>query len=138
MHCIHCGKKLSENSRFCKDCGKSTSERSDPKKIKLPASADEKRIVRKWSWGGFGLGWIYMAGMRTGWLILLFLILNLIPLVNIISMIYLGIEGRKIAWERREWKDFDEYGEVQRKWDVWGIAILILQVLLVIYSVWGE
>jgi len=138
MHCIHCGGKLSDDSKYCKNCGSSTDDKAQKRKIKLPASIDEKRIVRKWSWAGFTLGWAYLLGMRAGWWALLFLILNYIPYVGVIPMIYLGIEGRKIAWEKRNWEDFDEYIDVQRKWDIWGIIIFVILAGLIILGVYSE
>ena len=126
MFCIHCGEENEEDSKYCKNCGKEILET----KQKNPIKEIDNKMVHKWSWGGFTLSWIYLAGMSGGWLILLFLILNFIPIVNLIGAIYLGIEGRKIAWERRKWKDNEEFEIVQQKWDAWGIVIIIVSILI--------
>ena len=49
-----------------------------------------------WSWGGFGLNWIWAIANKT-WIGLL----ALIPCVNIFIAIWLGISGHKLAWQNR-------------------------------------
>lgn len=128
MFCSNCGEKISQNAKFCKKCGDKANADETIVQMQKDIQGNQKEI-RRWSWGGFTLTWIYLVGMNGGWLILLFIILAFIPVVNIIVWIYLGLEGRKIAWERRKWKNFEEFLLVQQKWDMWGIIILVLGIV---------
>jgi hypothetical protein len=77
--------------------------------------------VKKWSWAGFFLTWIW--GIFNGVYISLF---ALIPGVNIIVSIYLGIKGNELAWKNRYWYDVEQLHKSQRKWAIaaWIISIL--------------
>lgn len=84
-------------------------------------------------------GWFYVLFMRAKfWLTILFLISQMIPILNLVSLIYFGIEGRKFAWDNRDWKDFDEFEDTQRKWDTWAIIFLVISILSAILSAWSE
>lgn len=137
MHCEKCGHKISPNDRFCEKCGERS--RENQAKVKVSASMEEKRVIRKWSWGGFVFGWVYFVFMRGRfWLTILLLISQMVPFLNIASLIYLGIEGRKFAWDMRDWKDFDEYEDTQRKWDTWAIIIFALSIISAFASAWNN
>ncbi len=83
--------------------------------------------LKKWNWAAAGLPIIW--GMYHGvWLSFI----TLIPYVNWIWWIIMGLEGNKWAWEKRYWKSVDEFKEAQRKWQVWGIIFFFLPVIVVI------
>ena len=129
MFCSDCGEKISPNAQFCKKCGNRAGVDESLVETRKGMQEDQKEIKR-WSWGGFTLTWIYLVGMNGGWLILLFLILAFIPIVNFIAWIYLGLNGRKFAWERRKWKSLEEFILVQQKWDMWGIILFVLSLVI--------
>jgi hypothetical protein len=142
MYCKHCGGEVSGDSKFCSHCGKSSDI--------LPSGADStsfgedkktKKPFQRWSWGAFGLGWIYFCGMRYkywGWLLVLGIFVNGISKIDeagvaiiglivwLIMLIIFGIKGRSMAWESRKWKDEKEFIDTQRKWDIWGIIIFVV------------
>lgn len=46
--------------------------------------------------------------------------------------------GRRLAWNRNEWTDFDEFVRSERKWMPWGVAFFgIVVVVLVVAFVLG-
>ena len=81
--------------------------------------------ARGLSWGGFFLNWIW--GLFNGTYIAL---LALIPLVNIFVVFWLLFKGREMAWQNKRWDSVEHFNKVQRRW---GLAGLILFVLLIVY-----
>lgn len=67
--------------------------------------------IRGWSWGAFWFNWIWAIFNKT-WIGLL----ALIPVVNLIMMVVLGVKGREWAWQNKPWRSIDEFNRVQRKW----------------------
>ena len=88
--------------------------------------------VKGWSWGAFFLSWIWAIGNRT-WIGLL----ALIPYVNIVVMIWLGVKGREMAWKNRAWRDLDHFNSVQKKWSQWGIGLACASFVLGIVAAIG-
>lgn len=93
--------------------------------------AGEDAFVRKWSWGGFFLGFIWALASRLYGLAILFLVLSFIPIVNLILAIYLGIKGRGLVWKSGKWTDMGQFTQRQKLLDK--IGIILFFVLLVIY-----
>ncbi len=89
-----------------------------------------------WSWGGFFLGPLFLAGIR-GYayllLILLFFIPFLGPLVMLAINIFVGIKGREMAASSSLFATRDQYIGFMRGVDKIGIAsfIAFLAVLAV-------
>lgn len=128
MYCENCGKKIPEYSKFCSECGKDINE--EKSKTEQLKEIDITKINR-WSWGGFFLNWVYLIGMKAKWwIIILVFICNSIPVINIASLIYIGLEGRRMAWKQRKWQSFNQYLQVQKKWDIWGFVIFIISLIL--------
>lgn len=82
-----------------------------------------------WSWGGFGLNWIWGIGNKT-----YIALLALIPCVNIFVAIWLGISGHKMAWQNRRFESFEQYRETMKAWNVWGLIIFLVGLAINIIS----
>lgn len=76
--------------------------------------------VKGWNWGAFLLNWIWGLGNRT-----YLALLCLIPGVNIIVAILLGIKGNEWAWNNRDWESVEEFKSVQKTWSVFGVGMLV-------------
>ncbi|HZT44052.1 MAG TPA: GYF domain-containing protein [Chthonomonadaceae bacterium] len=89
-----------------------------------------------WSWGAFGVNWIWCLAHNQVLLGICILILNFIPfiggLVTLGIAIYLGINGNKLAWQKRRYESLQQFQTVERIWGKWGIGLFILSILLVI------
>ncbi|MHB8995980.1 MAG: hypothetical protein ACYC63_12110 [Armatimonadota bacterium] len=84
-----------------------------------------------WSWGAFGLNWIWGIGNKT-----FIALLALIPCVNIFVAIWLGISGHKMAWQNRRFESFEQYKETMKAWNMWGlIAFLVSLVINIIMTI---
>jgi hypothetical protein len=80
--------------------------------------------IKGWNWGAAGLTWIW--GVYHGvWISLLVLI----PLVNIIMLVILGLKGSEWAWKKQPWESVEKFTSSQRKWKPWGIVFFILGIL---------
>lgn len=90
--------------------------------------------VKRWSWGGFLLTWIWGIGNNV-WISLLAL-LSIIPWVGWIAgltmRIILGIRGNEWAWQRKKWDSIEHFNQIQRRWMWWGIAGIAAYIMLVI------
>jgi len=83
--------------------------------------------LKKWNWGAVGLPIIW--GVYHGvWISFI----TFIPYINWIWWIIMGLEGNKWAWQKRYWKNVEEFKQAQRKWQIWGIAFFFLPILVVI------
>jgi len=81
--------------------------------------------VKGWNWGAFGLTWIW--GIYHGvWISLL----SFVPIANIVIWIMLGLKGSEWAWKARKWESVEAFVAAQNKWKPWGIAWLVVAVLL--------
>lgn len=82
-----------------------------------------------WSWGGFGLNWIWGIGNKVN-----IALLALIPCVNIGIAIWLGIAGHKMAWQNRRFDSMQQYKDTMKAWNMWGIIIFCFSVVVNIVS----
>lgn len=81
------------------------------------------------------LNWIWGIGNGV-WIALL----CLIPGVNFIVMIVLGLRGSRWAWNARLWRDEDHFKRSQRRWAIAGIIVWVLVLgffVLIFTSVFG-
>lgn len=83
--------------------------------------------IRQWNWGAFLLAPIWGVINRV-----YFGLLGLIPLVNFVVVVVLGIKGNEWAWQKRSWESTKAFLDNQRKWSHWGWGILIVLWLLVV------
>ncbi len=95
---------------------------NDPAEI--PAELD------RWNWGAFFLNWIWGIGNST-----FIALLALIPGLNLIMMIVLGLRGSRWAWRNRYWKDAEHFRKTQHKWAVFGLISWIVVIAGVVGSV---
>jgi hypothetical protein len=76
--------------------------------------------VSGWSWGAFLLSWIWAISNKT-W----FGLLSLTPYVGILVALYLGVQGRELAWRNKRWESLEYFNQVQKRWSFWGVTIVI-------------
>lgn len=76
--------------------------------------------VKRWSWGGFCLSWIW--GVFNGTFIAL---LSLIPLVNLVMAFVLGAKGNEWAWRNKQWQSIEHFHQVQKNWAIAGLVIVL-------------
>lgn len=83
--------------------------------------------IKGWNWGaaGFPILWGMYHGAWIG-------LLSLVPFLNFAWWIVMGIKGNEWAWENDSWKSVEQFKAAQRKWMPWGIAVLILQAVVII------
>jgi len=81
--------------------------------------------VKGWSWGAFLLNWIWAIGNRT-WIGLL----CVVPYVGVVMLFVLGFKGREWAWQNCEWDDLEHFNRVQRRWSLWGAALILIPMVI--------
>ena len=91
-------------------------------------SSVEKEL-KSFSWGAFVLGWIWGIRNRV-WISFL----TLIPILGIIMAFVLGYKGRRWSWNTGRWRDFESFKKSQENWDVAGVIIFSLNIILFIVS----
>lgn len=77
--------------------------------------------IKGWNWGAFLLTWIWGVSHRV-WISLL----ALIPGVNLIMAVYLGIKGNELAWQRNRYFSIHEFFQIQKLWIRWSLAIYLI------------
>ncbi len=90
-----------------------------------------------WSWGGFGVNWIWCIthGM-VGWGIGMLLLSMFCGIFALPAVIYLGVSGNKLAWQNRRYESIEHFKATERVWAKWGIGLFIASLLfLVVYVV---
>ncbi len=86
--------------------------------------------IKGWSWGAFGLNWIW--GISHGlWISLL----CFIPLVNIVFIFFLGAKGRAWAWKKEKWESVASFKKYEKPWNVLGVIFFIISMLGLILSI---
>ena len=58
----------------------------------------------------------------------------LIPFLGFIVNLILGFKGRRWSWERGKWPDFESFKKSQRRWDIVGVIIFLVAILLIVFS----
>jgi hypothetical protein len=125
---MQCGQKISSSAKSCPNCGAQQTQSAVGKSIPLHAASLPASTlpdgVKGWSWGAFWFSWIWAIFNKT-WIGLL----ALIPLVNIVMMVILGLKGREWAWKNNAWSSVDYFNRVQRKWSIAGWIIMVVALL---------
>jgi hypothetical protein len=78
-----------------------------------------------WSWGAFCFTWIWGL-CNSVWISLL----GLIPYVNIVVCVWLGVKGHELAWQSRRFESFEHYRLVMETWDKIGLIVFIASLIL--------
>jgi hypothetical protein len=128
--CSKCGKEVSEDTRFCPQCGQNLKVEVTPENTSgQGASAVVPEEVKGWSWAGFGLTWIW--GVFNGVLISL-LVLIPFPFFSLAWAIVLGIKGNEWAWRNKKWDSVEHFKNTQRPWNIAGIVIFAISMVALI------
>jgi hypothetical protein len=75
--------------------------------------------VKGWSWGAFLLSWIWAIANKT-----YIGLLCLIPYAGLAFSIYLGVQGRELAWRNKRWDSLEHFNRVQRLWSIWALVVI--------------
>jgi len=120
--CPRCGKEVSEDAKFCPQCGQRLKVGAAPENTsgqgELAAVPQE---VKGWSWGAFGLTWIW--GVFNGVLISL---LCFIPVFAIVWAFVLGAKGNEWSWQNKKWDSIEHFKSTQRPWTIAGIVVFAI------------
>ena len=85
--------------------------------------------VQGWNLGAFWFGWLWAFSHRLiGWGIVT-LVFGLLP------AIYLGVKGNELAWERRPFRDVEDFRACQRVWRSWAIGFIIATVAIAVLGI---
>jgi len=126
--CPKCGREVSEDAKFCTQCGQSLKVGVAPENTSGQGElAIVPQEIKGWSWAGFGLTWIW--GVFNGVLISL---LCLIPFFAFIWAIVLGVKGREWAWRNKKWDSVEHFKNTQRPWDIAGIVLFAIWAVVII------
>jgi hypothetical protein len=87
-----------------------------------------KEQIKGWNWGAFFFNWIWGLVHKV-WISLLMFI----PIVNLGVMIYLGLKGNELAWEKGSWKSIEVFHARQRKWAIAAGIVFGLYLILVVF-----
>lgn len=109
------------------------------------ANIGETAKLNKWSQGAFLLGGIWGLFNGVYWPIIVIVPLCLLDLVidthwfgivvtfvEFAIFIYLGSNGRSLAWKNKKWESVEKFCKVQRGWDIAGFIVLGSLILALI------
>ncbi len=91
------------------------------------AASEVPAEIKGWNWGAAGLPLVWGLS-HSVWLCLI----GLIPIVNWVWWIVMGVMGNEWAWRKEQWESVEEFKRVQRKWMPWGIVFFILSILIML------
>lgn len=135
-YCSKCGTKFVDIDKFCTDCG-------NPRALNDTSVQNKK--LRRFSWGAFGLGWIYFWQMKYskwGWIFLIQILLIGISGVEEGGLVALalatdfgvrlvfGFKGYELALKHRKWRSDEDFLATQTKWNYWGASIYTLLIVV--------
>lgn len=83
--------------------------------------------IKGWNWGAFSFSWMWGIGNKT-----YLPLLNLIPIFNIVWIFITGFKGNEWAWQKGDYQDIETFKQVQKTWNIAGIAAFIIHVLVFI------
>ena len=137
--CHKCSKKMRIKKIFdettvtmkCKHCHKT---------FKL--TYDEKTFptnINSFNWGAFFLWhlWGFWNGIPIlSWVGILLGVMAdafyYLSLIDVIISIYLGIEGNKISWEKRNWPSVESFEKAQSNWKFAGLIVFCLAIVVIL------
>ena len=127
--CPFCGEKILPAAIKCKHCGEWLGEKphlegNTSGQGNLAVVPEE---IKKWNWGAFLLSLIWGIGNNV-WIALL----CLIPYVGFIMIFVLGAKGSEWAWQKKRWDSIEHFKNVQKKWAMAGVGLLIFGIVMLI------
>jgi len=125
---MHCGGKIAPNASYCPNCGAQQALPPSATPAGQPATQSVDPLpegIKGWSWGAFWLSWIWAIFNKT-WIGLL----ALIPVVNLVMAVVLGIKGREWAWRNQTWTSLEHFNRVQKNWNIAGWIVAALGLML--------
>lgn len=88
-------------------------------------------ILNSWSWGGFFFGWLWAVFNGIYWPLV-----SLIPVIGTIAglviAIVLGINGNRMAWEKKTWQSVAHFEKTQKQWAIAALIVFSLSIVSVI------
>lgn len=84
-----------------------------------PPPRDVPPEIKGWNWGAFLLNLIW--GL---WHKLPQALLMLVPGVNLVMAVVLGVKGNEWAWQRKPWASVAQFKAAQRNWAIAGFVIV--------------
>lgn len=135
VKCSNCGGTISDKARKCPKCGYIFVDTTHVETSTVNET-NEMNEIKKFNWGAFGLWplWGFANGMW--WLFIVHLALVFIPnvyVMKIIMSIYMGIKGGELAWKSKKWRNLEHFVNVQNSWNVWGIIVFVLELIITIF-----
>ena len=131
--CPNCGKEMNVD-KYINETTIITSCKFCHRIFKI--TYDEKKVtnnINDFNWGAFSLWhlWGFWNGMPilSCFGILLGLITNtfyLLFIIDIAISLYLGLQGNKLSWQKKDWSSATNFEIYQKRWNIAGIIILCL------------
>jgi hypothetical protein len=85
---------------------------------------EDRNKLEKWNWGAFLLAPFWTLSNRLEkWTILTF-----IPGVNVAAVIYLGVYGNRLAYDKSDIRNIEHFMILQGQWNKWAIRIFWLGI----------
>jgi hypothetical protein len=53
-------------------------------------------------------------------------------IAGLVYFIYIGVQGRELAWRSRRFTSIQEYSETMRAWNMWGLIMVAVNIVMVI------
>ena len=135
--CPHCGCEIDRNGKKITQNGLEF-EKNESNISKNTSGQGKNAIIppeiKGWNWGAFFLNFFWSIGNRV-----YIGLLAIIPCINIIILIILGIYGNKWAWQNRKWDSIEHFRTVQKSWAKWGLVcfIVINAIVLLLAVLFG-
>jgi hypothetical protein len=93
------------------------------------------QYIGQWNWGAFLLCPLWLMNHRKVGLGILYIVLCVIPLVNLVTLgmiIYYGIKGNEVAVASGRFTDDAQFVAVQNAWRNWGIGVNLVSLALAV------
>lgn len=84
----------------------------------------DKQKLTKWNWAAFLMAPFWtLANKLDKWFLL-----TVIPGVNVVAIIYLGLKGNRLAYEKSTIRNISEFMLFQAHWNKWAIRIMSISI----------
>lgn len=95
----------------------------------FPSTIAMPQEARRWNWGAFLLTWIWGIGNNV-----MISFLCLVPFVNLVMPIVLGIKGGEWAWQNKRWDNVEHFQRVQKTWAWVGFVLSLVTIIIMIVA----